>query len=151
MRKPEDELAEIKSMMERSTRFLSLSGLSGVLAGIYAIIGTGIAWYWIYFPHSKWGNSVDELGVSELIWRILILSGVILILALFTAWTMSKRKSEKASQKFWTNASKRFWQALFIPVLLGGLFSFALVHESTFELIPAAMLCFYGLGLISAS
>ncbi|WP_296705014.1 hypothetical protein, partial [Algoriphagus sp.] len=86
-----------------------------------------------------------------LIWRILILSGVILILALFTAWSMSKRKSEKASQKFWTNASKRFWKALFIPVLLGGLFSFALVHESTFELIPAAMLCFYGLGLISAS
>ena len=138
-------------MMERSTRFLSLSGLSGVLAGIYAIIAAGIAWYWIYFPLSTWGNPANELSDSDLIWRILGLAVVILALALLTAWTMSKKKSEKASQKFWTSASKRFWQALFIPVLLGGLFSFALVHEHTFQLIPAATLCFYGLGLVSAS
>lgn len=151
MSKPEQELAEIKSMMERSTRFISLSGLSGVLAGIYAIIGAGIVWYWVYFPITKWGNASDELSNSELIWRILILGVIILILALFSAWNMSKRKSEKASQKFWTSASKRFWQALFIPVLFGGLFSFALVHAQTFQLIPAAMLGFYGLGLISAS
>ncbi len=151
MKKPEQELAEIKSMMERSTRFLSLSGLSGVLAGIYAIIGAGIAWYWIYFPLSQWGDPSLELSDSELIWRILILALIILGLALISAWTMSKQKSVKASQKFWTSASKRFWQALFIPVLLGGLFCFALVHEHTFQLIPAAMLCFYGLGLVSAS
>jgi hypothetical protein len=151
MRKPEQELAEIKSMMEQSTRFLSLSGLSGVLAGIYAIIGSGIAWYWIYFPLSAWGNPSNELSDSELIWRILGLALAILALALVSAWTMSKTKSKKTSQKFWTSASKRFWQALFIPVFLGGLFSFALVHEHTFQLIPAAMLCFYGLGLVSAS
>lgn len=151
MKKPEQELAEIKSMMERSTRFISLSGLSGVLAGIYAIIGAGIAWYWIYFPSTKWGSPADELSDSELIWRILILGLIVLMLALISSWSMSKKKSKKASQKFWTSASKRFGQALFIPVLFGGLFSFALVHEHTFQLIPAAMLGFYGLGLISAS
>jgi hypothetical protein len=32
-----DTLHEIRNLMERSSRFISLSGLSGVFAGIYAL------------------------------------------------------------------------------------------------------------------
>jgi len=38
------DISEIKNLMNRSSRFMSLSGLSGILAGIYALVG---AW-WIY-------------------------------------------------------------------------------------------------------
>jgi hypothetical protein len=151
MRKPEQELADIKSMMERSTRFLSLNGLAGVLAGIYALVGAGIVWYWIYFPQTTYSQGTTEMHGSELMNNMLLLSGVVLVLALGSAFLLSRKKSQKNSHKFWSSASKRFLLALFIPVITGGLFSFALIHEGYFHLIAATTLVFYGLGLINAS
>ncbi|GAB2624076.1 hypothetical protein [Belliella aquatica] len=151
MRKPEQELAEIKAMMERSSRFLSLSGLSGVLAGIYALIGAGLAYYWIYFPSSPWGEGVESLKSSVIFQRLLIVAFVVLVLAIGTAGLLSQKRSSKAANQFWSPASKRFMKALFIPVISGGLFAFSLMHEGQFELIAAATLVFYGLGLINAS
>ncbi|MCE2777778.1 MAG: hypothetical protein LW824_20155 [Algoriphagus sp.] len=151
MKNPEEELAEIKSMMERSTRFLSLSGLSGVLAGIYALTAAGLTWYWIYFPNSSWGAGAAPLSFRELLNRLLFLGLVTLVAAVSTAYFLSKKKGTTATQPFWSPASKRFLLALFLPVALGGFFCFALLHESTFELIPAAMLLFYGIGLVQSA
>jgi hypothetical protein len=151
MKKPEEELAEIKSMMERSTRFLSLSGLSGVLAGLYAIAGAGIAWYWLYFPYSTWGNESFILPFRELLYRILFLALSILVAAVASAFLFSRRKSIQKTEPFWNPASRRFSVSLFVPVILGGLFSFSLLHEGAFQLIPACTLLFYGLGLSQAA
>jgi hypothetical protein len=151
MRKPEKELAEIKSMMERSTRFLSLSGLAGVLAGIYAFVGAGIAYYWIYFPYSSYGEGSMPLEGKDLQINLLAVAVVVLVLAIGTAYLLSQQKSQRNSHQFWSPASKRFLLALFIPVMAGGLFCFALIHESTYQLIAPATLIFYGLGLINAS
>lgn len=151
MRKPEQELAEIKSMMERSTRFLSLSGLAGILAGIYAFAGAGIAWFWIFFPLTEYGAGSEAITHADLETNLLVLAIIVLLLAIGTAYLLSQQKSKKNSDKFWTPASKRFLLALFIPVLAGGLFSFALIHESSYQLIAPATLIFYGLGLINAS
>ena len=151
MKKPEEELAEIKSMMERSTRFLSLSGLSGILAGLYALIATGIAWYWIYFPTSSWGADSELLSFRDLLNRLLLLGLGTLIAAIGSAYLLSNQKSQKTTQPFWSTASRRFMMALFLPVALGGLFCFALLHEQAYVLIPAAMLLFYGTGLVQAS
>ena len=38
------DISEIRSMMERSSKFLSLSGLAGVMAGIYALVGAFVAY-----------------------------------------------------------------------------------------------------------
>ena len=151
MRKPEEELAEIKSMMERSTRFLSLSGLSGILAGIYSLAAAGLTWYWIYFPSSSWGSSGATLSFREVLNRLLLLGLATLIAAVSTAYLLSKKKGSNSSKIFWTPASKRFLQALFLPVALGGFFCFALLHERAFGLIPAATLIFYGIGLVQSA
>jgi hypothetical protein len=147
MKNPEEELAEIKSMMERSTRFLSLSGLSGILAGIYSLSAAGLAWYWIYSPNSD----TEPLSFREILNRLLLLGMVTLIAAVSTAYLLSKKKGTAATQTFWSPASKRFLVALFLPVALGGFFCFALLHESAFELIPSAMLLFYGIGLVQSA
>ncbi len=151
MKKPEQELTEIKSMMERSTRFLSLSGLAGVLAGIYALVGAGIAWYWIYFPDSSFSQGAQKMNGEELMNNLLVLALVVLILAVGSAYLLSRKKSQKNSHKFWSPATKRFLLALFIPVMAGGLFSFGLIHQSYFNMIAPTTLIFYGLGLINAS
>lgn len=151
MKKPEQELAEIKAMMERSTRFLSLSGLAGVLAGIYAFIGAGIAYYWIYFPETSYGDGTVAMSGDDLQVNLLAVALVVLLLAIGSAYLLSQQKSQRNSHKFWSPASKRFLLALFLPVIAGGLFCFALIHESTYQLIAPATLIFYGLGLINAS
>ena len=151
MRKPEEELAEIKSMMERSTRFLSLSGLSGILVGGYALAAAGIAWFWIYFPSSSWSDGTESLSFHDLLNRMLMLGLGTLIAAVSTAYFLSKKKGTAATQPFWSPASKRFLQSLFLPVALGGFFCFSLLHESAFELVPAAMLLFYGIGLVQSA
>ena len=151
MNKAERELAEIKAMMERSTRFLSLSGLSGVLAGIYALIGAGMAAYWIYGSQTGLFEGMETLSTREILNRVLVTSAVVLVLALLSAYLLSQKKSQKTASKFWTASSRRFLSTLFIPVISGGLFSFSLLHEGFFHMIPAATLVFYGLGLINAS
>ncbi len=39
-----EALSDIRSMMEQSSRFISLSGLSGIFAGITALVGAGLAY-----------------------------------------------------------------------------------------------------------
>lgn len=151
MRKPEQELADIKSMMEQSTRFLSLSGLAGILAGIYSFVGSGIAWYWIYFPSTEYGAGTESISAADLQINLLAVAMVVLVLAVSSAYLLSQDKSQRKSQQFRSPASKRFLLALFIPVLAGGLFSFALIHQSAYQMIAPATLIFYGLGLINAS
>ncbi|RPA67273.1 hypothetical protein EF405_15430 [Cyclobacteriaceae bacterium YHN15] len=151
MKDPKQDLAEIKSMMERSSRFLSLSGMSGVLAGFYALIGATMAYYWLYFPNPPFGDGqFSHLGGGIL--TNLILTGlVVLSLSIVTAWILSEKKSKRTSNQLWTPAGKRFIQSLFFPVTIGGLFCFALLHQGFSIFIPSTMLIFYGLGLLNAS
>lgn len=151
MRKPEQELAEIKSMMERSTRFLSLNGLSGILAGTYALIAAGMAYGWIYYPNIPFGTDINAINQGDILKKLLATAAVVLLLSIGTAWVMSQNKSRKKAHIFWSPASRRFMLALFIPVLVGGIFCLALISRGYLAVAAPATLIFYGLGLLNAS
>lgn len=151
MRNPEQELAEIKSMMERSTRFLSLSGLSGVLAGIYALIGAGMAYYWIYYPNPPYGFRTSYIQETQTLTSLLLTGFAVLALSLGTGWALSQQKSQRSASKLWTAASKRFFSALLIPLIIGGIFSLALISRGYLIIVAPATLIFYGLALVNAS
>jgi hypothetical protein len=151
MTKPEQELAEIKSMMERSTRFLSLTGLSGVMAGIYALIGAGMAYYWIYYPKPPYGFRTSTIQDTQTLTNLLFTAAAVLILSLTTGWILSSRKSQRTSSKLLTSASKRFFLALIIPLIVGGIFSLALISRGYLIIVAPATLVFYGLALVNAS
>jgi fumarate reductase subunit D len=151
MKNAEKELAEIKSMMERSTRFLSLSGLSGVLAGTYALLGATLAYHWIYFPNPPYGFDYSPDINENTFFNLIIASFTVLGLSIGTAWLLSQKKSKRISQKIWTPAGKRFVLSLFTPVLVGGLFCFALMYHEYYLLIVPATLIFYGIALVNSS
>ncbi len=151
MKKPEQELAEIKSMMERSTRFLSLSGLAGILAGIYALLAAGQAYLWIYYPGVPFGNRISLIQEEQILNKLVSTALLVLCLAVGTAWFLSRRKSEQKAQQYWTPAGRRFVLALFIPVVAGAAFCLALTVQGQFALVAPATLIFYGLGLLNAS
>lgn len=149
-----ENLTEIRSIMERSSSFLSLSGLSGVFAGIFALIGAGFAyWYlYIYIPElSDEGQRLTKNFVSEI--RIIIIADAIIILgaALITGFIFTYRNTKRKGLSLWNSTAKRLLINLLIPLFAGGIFSGILIFQNITYLIPSVTLMFYGLALVNAS
>ncbi len=143
------DLSTIRSMMERASRFLSLSGLSGVSAGIAALAGAWLA------AGAIGGTAVpvpEELLVRSLSPRtfLIIDASVVLVLALGLSVLFSRRMARKKGVPIWSSATKFVLVSLAIPLAAGGAFCLILVHNGIFFLIPSAMLVFYGLALFNA-
>jgi hypothetical protein len=148
-----DELKTIRKIMEESTRFLSLSGLSGVFIGFFALTGAVVARYfiignWIFsFTGLAWGSGLFPASHSLLL--LLVDAKIVLILSLAFALFFSLRKAKRSGLSFWTPVSRRLLVNLFIPLATGGLFALILVIRNEFQLIIPVFLIFYGLGLVS--
>lgn len=144
-----EALKDIKKMMERSSRFLSLSGLSGIAAGICAITGSLFAWQWLESYNST-ANSSD-LDFQQLKVRFLILALVILAAALITAFYFTWRKARHNKLPVWDHTSRRLIFNMLIPFASGGLFILAMLQHDEWKFIAPASLIFYGIALVNAS
>ncbi len=147
---PQNELASIRKLMERSVTFVSLSGMSGVLAGIYALIGAAFAYQQIYS-----GEAVRSLeyygGRIPMVQNLLLIAVLVLVSSLFTGWWFSSRKANKLGTSIWNATSRRLLINLAIPLLVGGIFTLVLLYRAYFDVVGAAVLIFYGLALLNAS
>jgi len=142
------DLAEIRSMMERSSKFLSLSGMAGIMAGIYALTGAYIAY--IVFNFNPDGISYSSFDSSSLS-AIIFLAISVLVLALGTAIILSWKKALKRSERAWNSTSKRMIATMAIPLAAGGIFILILLSKGLIGLIAPSTLLFYGLALYNAS
>lgn len=146
-----EELNSIKSIMERSTKFISLSGLSGVLAGIYALIGAYMAYDIIY-------NQLGNEMWSPILWltdeaslQLILIALIVLIASLISGFLLSIRRSKKLGQSFWNAGSRRLFGNLAVPLLTGGLLLLVLIYHGNYQFIAPICLIFYGLALVSGS
>ena len=145
------DITEIRSMMERSTRFLSLTGMSGVMAGIYALIGAYLAYEFFYTRGGR--EFFTTLGGNEISVNFLNLIGLailILVLAIGTAIFFSFRKAGKRGEKLWNSTARRLVINMAIPLVAGGLLILILLSKDLYGLIVPATLIFYGLALANA-
>lgn len=133
----EKDLASIRSMMERSVKFISLTGLSGILAGWYAIGGAAVA-YNLMSGYTPVGAYV-------------LTAGVVLILSLGTGVFLSHRKAQRLNVTIWNSASKQLFIDLLIPLFAGGVFILILIYQGYYFLAAPSCLIFYGLALINGS
>lgn len=149
-----DDIKTIKKIMEESSRFLSLSGLSGIFAGFLAVLGGGIAYFGIlkntkiFTSEFLLNLSAGEISAAKI--RLLADALIVLILALAGSFYFSYRKARQKEQKIWTPVSKRLLLNLFIPLIAGAFFISILYLENQWQLIVPAMLIFYGLAVINA-
>src|SRR5687768_11853896 len=140
------ELSAIRSLIEHSSKFISLSGLSGIMAGIYGLIG---AWFAIRMVsnHEDLGFPADNLQV---ITRALIVIGlIVMVLSAVTAYWLTVRQAKKRNENVWNPVSRRLLAASGVPFLTGGLFIAALILRDEYSFIPPACLIFYGLALVA--
>lgn len=137
-------------MMERSFRFISLSGLSGVFAGLFALAGSIYAYQLFENNGIEYFDGRQKTYSSDLITELVFIALVILVLALGSGIFFTLRKSKKFDLPVWTNTTKKMLLNLAIPLLVGGVFCMALLYHQLFALIAPVTLLFYGLALINA-
>lgn len=146
-----EDLAHIRSLMEKSTRFISLSGLSGVGAGVAALLGAGIIYVSSGMRFSGYHHVRSEyMGYSYLYFEVAVALGV-LALALLSGYIFTARRAKRKGQNLFNKSSMRLIRNLFIPLGVGGLFCIILMYHSYWELVGPCTLLFYGLALINAS
>lgn len=150
-------LQDIRSLMERSSRFISLSGLSGVVAGTWALVGAGVAYWYLgmtpfgaerfyYYDaigQSRWGMSYTAFFLLD--------AGLVLVLALSSGIYFTTRRAKQKGQRIWGPLSRRLLLNLAIPLAAGGVFCLALLYNGYLALVAPATLIFYGLSLVNAS
>ncbi len=168
-----DEISSIKNIMERSTRFISLSGLSGVMAGIYALVGAGLAYNnlkpfyeithnpntgFVYGESSTLSNikglfygSTNTGYLEAIAIQLLLIAIIVLILSIGTGILLTIRKAHRKSQSVWNQSSRAFLKKGLLPLLTGGCFILILLAHQYYSIIAPACLIFYGLALAAAS
>lgn len=148
--KHQEDLVHIRSMMERSSRFISLSGLSGVFAGLSALLG-GVYVYQLFKANGvEYFEDNHQLYSFSLITELILTAFVILFFALAFGIFFTVRKSKKLNLPIWTSATKNMLFNLAIPLIAGAIFCFALIYHQLFVLVAPSTLIFYGLALLNA-
>lgn len=151
---PREDLQTIREIMERSSKFLSLSGLSGIFAGVCALTGAAIAWFFILdFGHVQYDAGSFNPGdwtISGITVKLAADALVVLGFSVLGAIYFSKRKAKKGGLQFWTNSTRRLLVHLLIPLVSGGIFILILVLQHNMGLVASVMLIFYGLSLVNA-
>jgi len=143
-----DDLGSIKNIMERSTKFISLSGLSGVMAGVYALVGAGYAFTILRNGELR---GPDHSYREEVIIPLVLTAAAVLVLSVSTGIWLTVRKAKRKGLRVWNPVSKALLLSGGIPLATGGLFVIILLMHRHFGIISATCLIFYGLALVSAS
>jgi len=151
--RPLETLTEIRDLMQRSSKFLSLSGLSGVSAGIVALVGALVAYLRLKTDAFSYESTsqLSELTRGEMMEFVLIDGTIVLIVALALGMFFTIRKAQKVGQPIWNSTSKRLIVSLIIPLVTGGIFCLAMFYRGILWVSFPATLIFYGLALLNAS
>ncbi len=149
-----EAIQDIRNMMKKSSRFLSLSGLSGVFAGVYALIGAFVAFQYLKFIYKKTMYDVKFMFRSnntEIYLNFILIALGVLFLSIITAYYFSNKKAKQNGQSLFDHTAIRVLINLCIPLVTGGIFCIALLYHGSIVYIAPAMLLFYGVALINAS
>lgn len=144
-------LHDIRQMMQRSSRFLSLSGLSGVAAGFWALAGAYIAHNWMNDYRQQNGDAYSTTTFHELKIKLLLLSAAVLVVALISAFYFTRRRASKSGVPLWDRSTKLMVINMLIPLVSGGLLILALLQHNDWRFVAPLSLIFYGLALVNAS
>lgn len=145
-----NDLKEIRKLMEHSSKFVSISGLSGIFAGITALTGAAFAYFkpGMSFQYSPdYGYVADSVTMRFFLvdaFSILFISG-------FFGLAFTWRKARNQGQTIWTVSSRQLLLDFCFPLAIGGVFCIFLYINGFIGIIAPSMLIFYGLSLVNAS
>lgn len=140
------DLQDIKQMMSKSTQFLSLSGLAGILAGIYALVGA----YFVYGLIER--HPYQYITLESLTFKAIVgIAVLVLVLSVTTAYVLSHKKAKRKGELLINSTSKRAFLNFAIPMITGGILIILLLKNGYYGLIAPMTLIFYGLSCVNVS
>ncbi len=148
-----DALRDIKQMMERSSRFISLSGLSGIAAGACALVAALYTWQ-IFQSYQAAGFNFRHMAFEpngELRLKLLVIGGITFTLAMSLAFIFTYLRSRKTGIPIWGTMARRLLWNTVIPLFVGGVVVVRLLDVGLHGLIAPSCLLFYGLALLNGS
>lgn len=151
------DLKDIRRMMDRGSRFISLSGLSGIGAGICALAGAALAQmrltnysssslrYDAIVPRANFGENQYNLEAD--LFKIAIGT---FIAAVIVAFFFTYLRSRKTGIPIWGKSARRVMLNVLVPMIAGGVTILRLMSIGWWGAVAPVCLVFYGLGLINA-
>lgn len=132
MNKAKDDIQLIREMMERSSSFLSLSGLSGVAAGTVALLASGIAWYMMDQHHVDYFDENRNEFPVEITKQLVFIAIMALVCAFLFGFYFTYSKSKRLQIPLWNKTTQYFLTQLFIPLFAGGILCLILMKYGLF-------------------
>ena len=148
------DISDIKNMINRSSQFISLSGLAGIMAGIYALLGAYIGHELIQNNYNNYDttNYSNIITLESTTFKLIVLTAfVVLLLSITTASLLTFNKAKREGESVWNATSKRLIINFMIPLITGGIFGLLLLRNGSYGLIAPVTLIFYGLSCVNAS
>jgi hypothetical protein len=145
------ELTSIRNLMERSAKFISLSGLSGILAGVYALVGAALGYYIVYGNSGGLDYREYYVNEQEILIQLFLIAVAVLVLSLVTGIFLTVRKAQNRGEKVWNPSSRKLLVNMAIPLVTGGVLILILLFRGYYGIIAPATLIFYGLALVAGS
>ncbi|AEW01897.1 hypothetical protein Niako_5665 [Niastella koreensis GR20-10] len=161
---PLETLQDIKRMMERSSRFISLSGWSGISAGVCALLGAAVAqirinYYLLNAYQSQSttgslyrGETYILSGSAETLEHdLLMIAGITFIAAFISSFLFTRARSRRNGTSMWDRTVQRLAWNTVLPMVVGGFVILRLMDSGFYGLVAPVCLIFYGLALVNAS
>ncbi len=147
----EQDILHIKKMMDKSAKFISLSGLSGVAVGTIALASCSWVFYLLHIHQINYFEGMVKYFPSILIKQLILIELFTLAMALWSAYFFTLKQSQKTGEKLWTVSLRNMIISALPPLVIGGIFSLIVTYHNLLYLVAPSMLLFYGLALINAS
>lgn len=148
---PGEALRDIRQMMERSSRFISLSGLSGISAGICALVASWVARNMLSKYESGIPGSSRYGAMDLLTLQLFGLAVITFVLAFAVSFLFTYKRAQKLQLPVWDHTSRRLLWNVMVPIAAGALFIIGMLKYNEWRFVAPACLVFYGLGLINGS
>ncbi len=151
-----EAILQMRDMMERSSKFLSLSGLAGIIVGCLAMVGVAFAYWILSMPlheinYLQFIESKNENFLSKQIQWLMLDAILVLFLALITGSFLAIRNAKRKGLSIWDATTKRLIYNMFIPLFVGMFLIIAFMLKGQIQFVLPIMLIFYGLALFNAS
>ena len=149
-----EDIREIRNLMNKSSRFISLSGLSGIMAGIYALVGAWFARGELIKAYGKQRNLYEEgtyVAGNDITIKLITIAAIVVFLAVVTGIILTQRKARKNGEKIFDKSALKLLINFLIPLITGGIFTLVLLQKTAVGLVAPATLIFYGLACVNAS
>jgi hypothetical protein len=146
------DIQEIRSLMEKSSKFISLSGWAGIFAGVFALVGSYIALTYLDFnPQSVSVDPEKKFTQQTQIFSVIQLAMLIFLLAISFALYFTHRRAKKKDELLWTPTAKRLVVNMAVPLFTGGILILLLISKGFIGFVAPFSLLFYGLTLFTIS